>query len=250
MNVQVQGSNSFTVSERMKNYIKKRASKLSFFKGHINDLVFSLNSEKHTFKVEARFNMPRFGQYNFEANANEMYTAIDKIIHKMDVKINREKNRIQDHSGSSSADKVDFYYEHDKNMPEPTRDVRINEKPTTLIDAFLQMKEEHIEFLGFNFINDEGKVAPGFLRKVDDDILYLFDRKDSDNYEVWSIKDEGKNVKKQKVEMIIPVKMAALIDAQKRIMDQDFHYDVYVDKNDDKLSLLFKEDNGKWIRIF
>ncbi len=250
MNVQVQGSQTFNVSERMKNYIKKRVEKLSYFKGHINDLVFNLNNEKHTFVVAARFNMPKFGQYNFEANANEMYTAIDKIIHKIDVKINREKTRIQDHSGLSTDAKVEFFYEHEKNLPEPTRDVRINEKPTTLIDAYLQMKEEHAEFLGFNFINEKNQVAPGFLRKVDDDYLYLFDKKDADNYEVWSLTTDGDAVKKVKIEMDIPIENLSTMDAQKRIMDNDFHYDVYVDTSTKAISLMFKENNGKWIRIF
>jgi len=37
-----------------------------------------------------------------------------------------------------------------------------------------------------------------------------------------------------------------LLSAQKKILDQDYHFDLFIN-SDNKISFLFKENNGKWV---
>jgi putative sigma-54 modulation protein len=249
MNINIQGSSSFTISQRISDYIAKRMEKLDFFKDHISDVVFHLESEKHIYRVSATLSIKKFGVNKFEATADEMYTAIDKIIHKMDVKINKEKTRIQDHSKAGHEEMVNFFDEHEKNQPEPTKNIPIAAKPTTLTDAYLQMKLNENDFYGLLLIEEDkedSNVAPAFIRKLDDDILYLFKKKDNNTYIEYSLKTlKGDNIKENKKIRDIDLRKMSLLDAQKDILDQDYPFNLFINEND-KVNFLFKESNGKW----
>ncbi len=185
MNLIIQGSSNFTVSERMKSYIKKRIEKLSYFKNHIMEINFHLDSEKYIYKVNVTLSLKRLGIQKFEVTDKEMYNAIDKIVHKMDVKINREKGKIQSYSKPGVEDFVEFYNQLEENNPEPTEYVVMNKKPTALQDAYLLMKQNQNDYFGFNLISDKEEAAPAFLRKIDDDVVYLIKKSDDTNYKEY-----------------------------------------------------------------
>ncbi len=248
MELKIQGSNNFNVSQRMKDYISKRTDKLNFFRNHIEELAFHLSSEKLIYKISATLSIRKIGLYKFEASAEEMYTAIDKIIHKMDVKVNREKTKIQDHSKLSHEEMVNFYTEHDENKPEPTQHVMLHSKPSTMQDAYLQMNVEGLDFFGFNFIDEKANIAPAFLRKLDDDVLYLFKNDNAGNYVEYSLKLNGSNVDVDREIRIINLEKMGLLDAQKAVLENDYHFTLYYDEKN-KVSFLFKEGNGKWKNI-
>lgn len=245
MDINIQGSNRFTVSQRMRDYILKRMEKLNYFKNHINSINFHLEAERHIYIISSTLSINKFGVYKFEAEAEEMYTAIDKIIHKMDVKINREKSKIQDHSNIAHEKTIDFFYEHDNDKPEPTKFVDLSIKPTTLLDAYLKMKLEEKDFYGFNLIEENENIAPAFLRKLEDDVIYLFKKDGTESYIEYSLKTSKKNVEKDRKIRNIELKKMNLLNAQKKILDQDFHFNLYIDDNE-KINFLFKEGNGKW----
>jgi len=245
MEIRIQGTNSFTVSKRIEDYILKRVEKLNYFKAHIDEIIFYLTSEKLIYKISATLAIKKSGVHKFEAHADEMYTAIDKVIHKIDVKINREKTKMQKHNNLSHQEIAEFFTHHESNKPEPTRNIQINNKPSTLTDAFLQMNVEGNDFYGFILIESDTKIAPAFLRKLDDDIIYLFKKKDEDVYSEFSIKTSNKSIEEDKKIRDIVLKKMELLDAQKDILDQDYHFNLFIDNND-KINFLFKEGNGKW----
>jgi putative sigma-54 modulation protein len=245
MKVKIQGSSNFTVSQRIKDYIDKRVDKLNYFQSHIDDLNIHIESEKLQFRLSAILSIKKIGVYKFEATADEVYTAIDKLVHKMDVKINREKSKIQKHNNMGHEQMIEFFFHHDKNDPEPTRNIPIKNKPATLIDAYLEMKLENQDFLGFNLIEEDSDVAPAFLRRLDDDIVYLFKKNGNGSYSEVSLKTTQDKVEEsQKIREIVLEKMS-LMDAQKNILDQDYHFNLFLD-HQDRVSFLFKEGNGKW----
>jgi putative sigma-54 modulation protein len=98
MEIKIQGAGNFTVSDKIKEYLEKRLEKLDYFKGHIDKISFHLENEKQSCKVNVTLSLKKLGFHKFEADAEDMYSAIDKAVHKMDVKIEREKTKIQDHS--------------------------------------------------------------------------------------------------------------------------------------------------------
>jgi putative sigma-54 modulation protein len=245
MELKIQGSNNFNVSQRMKDYIAKRVEKLNFFKNHITELNFHLSSEKLLYKISANLLLRKLGLYKFEATAEEMYTAIDKIIHKIDVKINREKTKIQDHSKSSHEEMIKFFTDHDENKAEPTHHVMMHNKPATLQDAYMQMSLENIDFYGFNLIDENGEIAPAFLRKLEDDIVYLFKKTAIDTYTEYSLKVKSKEITLDKEIRKIKLHKTDLLEAQKAVLDNDFHFTIFIDEKN-KIGFLFKEGNGKW----
>jgi ribosomal subunit interface protein len=248
MEIQIQGTKNFEVSKNIKSYLLKRIEKLNYFKNHINTITFHFKGEKLIYKISATISIKKMGLHKFEAKAEDMYTVIDKIIHKMDVKINREKTKIQKHNNLGHEAVVEFFYEHEKNNPEPTKKVNMFYKPLTLIDAFLQMKNDNNHIFGFNLINENKSISPAFLRILDNDIVYIFQQNNIDSYSELPLKIEKEKIKHGKKVREIKLKKMNLLEAQKNILKQDYHYNIYIDPNN-QVNFLLKEDNGKWVLI-
>lgn len=246
MNLIVQGSKNFTISDRMRGYIEKKIEKIGYFKSHIKEIDFHLDKEKLNFKVDVTILTHKFGSYQFSTTDLEMYSAIDKILHKIDVKINREKSKIKDHNKVGHEEFVEFFNEHEENKAEPTNTVSLSSKPTDIQDAYLALKDSRIDFMGFTNITD---LSSAFLRKLDDDIIYVF-KKDSDTvYGEYAVNIENGKVSIGKKVRDIVLEKLSILDAQKKILDQDYHFDVFVNAGENKISFLFKENNGKWVVI-
>jgi len=243
MNLIIQGSKNFTVSERMRGHIEKKLEKINYFKSHIKEIDFHLDKEKLNFVVNSTIITHKFGNYQFSVSDTEMYTAIDKVLHKIDVKINREKSKIKDHSKATHEDLVEFFNHHDEDQPEPTHEIAIDSKPTEFEDAYLQMKDSNKSFHGFTIVNN---LTPTFLRKLEDDVIYLFKKENDNEYFEYSVAlKDGKAEIGNKVRAI-SLEKHNLLSAQKKILDQDYHFDLFIN-SDNKISFLFKENNGKWV---
>ncbi len=248
MTLKVQGTKNFTVSDRMKAHIEKRISKINYFKTHILEIDFHLEREKLDCRVDVTIVTHKFGTMQFSATDREMYSAIDKVIHKIDVKINREKSKITDHGKMSHEDLVVFYNEHESNNPEPTAHVDINTKPTTLEDAYLEMTSSKSDFLGFTYLAADKKPSSAFFRKLDDDVVYLFIKESDSSYVEYAIDAKDPNsVKMAEKIRSINLKKLSLIAAQKEVLEKEYFFDIYIDAGSLKVSFLFKENNGKWV---
>jgi len=248
MNLIIQGSKNFNVSERIKAHIKKRTEKLNYFKNNIQELSFHLDAERYNFKVDAILALRKLGVYKFKSVATEMYTAIDKIIHKIDVKINREKNKIQSHAKPGHEEFVEFFNQHEEKKPEPTTIVEINIKPTTISDALLQMKNSNTDFYGFYLLEEKQDANPAFIRRLDDNVVYLFKKKNDSTYTEYSLMSED-SAKIDKKIRDIKLKKFNLFEAQRDVLKDEYHFDIFIDKSDNKIGFLFKESHGKWILI-
>ncbi|MCG8569365.1 MAG: ribosome-associated translation inhibitor RaiA [Spirochaetes bacterium] len=246
MNFNIQGSSNFNVSDRMRQYIEKRMKKIDYFKHHINEIKFHLDKEKKNYRIDAVVITKKFGSYKFEAKDKEMYDTIDRIVHKIDVKIHREKSKITNHSNAGHEEIGEFFTEHEESKPEPTVNISINQKPKLLTDALLEMEEENNDFFGFRFLeeNNGDENHPAFFRKLGD-MIYLLKRKDDEHYAEYTIQRDKQNVEIKNENRMIPLEKMNLLTAQKKILEQDFHYDLFIDNNNE-ISCLYKGDNGKW----
>ncbi len=249
MNLLIQGTHGFVVSEKTKAYILKRIEKINYFKSHIAEVAIHISEEKVNLKIDITLNLTKLGTYKFEATDKELYNAIDKAIHKMDVKINREKTKIQDHAKAGHEEVVEFFTQHEENKPEPTRVVDIVQKPQKLTDAYLLVKDAQINFMGFYPIEEIKPDTPCFLRKIDNDTFYLLKMKDSSNFVEYSLKSDSSSCETDKEIRNISLKKLNLLQAQKNILESDFPFDVYIDAQTEKVNLLYKEGNGKWKNI-
>ncbi len=101
MKVEVRGIH-LTVTERMKSFIDKKVSRIDFAKDLIVDLLVRLLREGSGFKCEATINFRWGNATHMEVDCYDIYEGIDKLFDKMEVKINREKGKIQEHKRSDS----------------------------------------------------------------------------------------------------------------------------------------------------
>jgi putative sigma-54 modulation protein len=249
MELKIQGSNTFTLTDSIKNYIEKRIEKLNYFQGHIDKIALHLETEKLLYKIHGTISIIKFGVFKFESDAEEMYSAIDKIIHKMDVKIHREKTKIQDHSNFGHEEVNELFVKEEDNKSPTMKHLEILTKPTTLDDAYLQMKDDESDLFGFNLINEDNIIAPAFLRKADDDVVYLFRQDKEESYSEILLKVAKNQIKEGKKIRNFLLKKINLTDAQKDILEQEYFYNIFIDINNNKINFLSKLDNGKWMLI-
>lgn len=115
MNIKIHGKNNFEISDRIKDYITKRVEKLNYFESHLGEINFNLEAKKVNYKINAICTIHKLGTFKFEASASDMYTAIDKVVHKIDGKIIREKSKMQKHNKWGHQEVADYLNEKEAN---------------------------------------------------------------------------------------------------------------------------------------
>lgn len=100
MNLIIQGCKTFSVSDSMKSTIEEKVLKFDYFKENIKEIDFRLDKEKFVYKVDVTMITHKLGTFRFTAEDEDMYNAIDKVIHKVDEKIHREKEKMHEHASN------------------------------------------------------------------------------------------------------------------------------------------------------
>lgn len=88
----------FDADDLTKELIETRAQKLAFAEDKIQDLAFTLTKEKdHSYLLEAKIHF-RWGQHDIVKNGDyELDRAINELMEKVDHKVRKEVDKIQDH---------------------------------------------------------------------------------------------------------------------------------------------------------
>ena len=91
------------ITEKIKAYINKKMQRLDFAKDYLVDLLFSLTREKRRYKIEVNINF-RWGNSNhIGINNFDIFEGIDNIFDKMELKIIKEKRKVQHHKGKTTV---------------------------------------------------------------------------------------------------------------------------------------------------
>jgi putative sigma-54 modulation protein len=102
MNIEIKGVH-VDITDSTREYINKKMQRLDFASEHIMDLLFTLSQEKRQYKIDANIKL-RWGQaIHVGEVAFDLFEGIDSLFDKMEVKINREKKKIQEHKGQDSV---------------------------------------------------------------------------------------------------------------------------------------------------
>lgn len=90
----------FDADENIKELIETRIEKLEFAADKIETLDFTLTKEKdHSFLVEAKLHF-RWGQHDIVKHGGyELPKAINELIDRVDQKVRKEVDKVQDHKG-------------------------------------------------------------------------------------------------------------------------------------------------------
>ncbi len=83
------------ITDDIKNYILKRASKIESRFGEIEELYVVLKSEKHRFEAEMIVTARRVA-FHAESHTHEIFSALDGVIDKITSQIRRYKERVKE----------------------------------------------------------------------------------------------------------------------------------------------------------
>ncbi len=98
MNTEIKGVH-VEITEQIRDFVDKKLQRLEFAKDYLIDLLFHFSQEKSLYKLEANINF-RWGQsIHVGEEGFDILEGIDKLFDKMELKISKEKKRVQEHKG-------------------------------------------------------------------------------------------------------------------------------------------------------
>lgn len=102
MNIEIQGVH-VDITDKMRDYIDKKLHRIEFVSDHIIDLLLFVSQEKSQYSLEANVNF-RWGNSNhMRVKTFDIFEGIDKLFDKVELKVIKEKKKIQDHKGHDSV---------------------------------------------------------------------------------------------------------------------------------------------------
>jgi putative sigma-54 modulation protein len=96
MHVDIKGVH-LDVSEKMREEIGRKLEHLDFAKDMITDLLFTICREK-AYQVEAQINFRWGSSAHISTETFDVFEGINALFDKIDHKVRKEKEKIQDHS--------------------------------------------------------------------------------------------------------------------------------------------------------
>lgn len=96
MNLELTGIH-LEITDDIRNYFYKKLHRLEFAASYLIDLLFRLIKEKHGFKIEATINFKWGSSAHIHVDGFEIYESIDKLFDKIESKVKKEKDKVQQH---------------------------------------------------------------------------------------------------------------------------------------------------------
>jgi putative sigma-54 modulation protein len=96
MNVDIQGIH-YEISDNTREHLAKKLHRLEYAEDIIVDLLLTITHDKNGYVIEATVNF-RWGKAgHIEVKSFDLFKGIDNLFNKLDNKIGKEKEKIQDH---------------------------------------------------------------------------------------------------------------------------------------------------------
>jgi len=96
MHVEIKGIH-LEVTDKMKEHIDLKVPHLDYAKDMIIDLLVTITKDKG-YQVEANINFRWGSSAHISASNYDVFEGIDALFHKIDSKVTKEKQRIQEHN--------------------------------------------------------------------------------------------------------------------------------------------------------
>ncbi len=96
MHVDIKGIH-VEITENIRDYLDKKMQKLEFAKDVIIDLLITISKVKSSHKIEATINFRWGNSAHLGHDCFDVLEGIDGFIDKLEIKIKKEKNKIQEH---------------------------------------------------------------------------------------------------------------------------------------------------------
>jgi putative sigma-54 modulation protein len=96
MTVTIKGVH-YDISERTREFLSDKLGLLDPFKDLLVSVDATITKEKAGFSVEANVHFRWGSTAHLKEEAQELYPAIENLVHKLDAKISKEKDKVRDH---------------------------------------------------------------------------------------------------------------------------------------------------------
>lgn len=96
MTVTIKGVH-YDISDRTREFLNEKLSHIDPFKDLLVSVDATITKEKNEFIVESNVHFKWGATAHLEERAQELYPAIENLIHKLDHKISKEKDKVKDH---------------------------------------------------------------------------------------------------------------------------------------------------------
>jgi putative sigma-54 modulation protein len=99
MNIDIKAVH-FSIGDETKEYIEKKLHRIDFAHGLIVDLFITLTKERRDFSVEVNIHFKWNISRHIKVRAFDLIEGIDLLMDKVERKVRKEKEKVQDHSPS------------------------------------------------------------------------------------------------------------------------------------------------------
>jgi len=96
MTVTIKGVH-YDISDRTREFLIEKLGHIDPFRDHLVSVDATVTKEKTEFIVESNVHFKWGATAHLEERAQELYPAIENLIHKLDSKISKEKDKVKDH---------------------------------------------------------------------------------------------------------------------------------------------------------
>ena len=96
MNVDIRGVH-YDISDNTREHVEKKLKRLSYAEDLIVDLLFTISHDKNGYVIEATINFKWGKSAHIKVDTFDLFKGIDNLFNKLDNKIAKEKEKIQDH---------------------------------------------------------------------------------------------------------------------------------------------------------
>ncbi len=98
MTVEIKGAHGYHVSDKTREYLDKKLARLKFAEELVSDLHVSLERESNgEYKCTGDIHFRWGAMSHIKTDSRDLYIAMDALFDKIDVKVSKEKDKIQDH---------------------------------------------------------------------------------------------------------------------------------------------------------
>lgn len=96
MNLELTGIH-MDITDDIRDYLNKKLHRLEFAANYLIDLLFKIIKEKHGFKLESTINFKWGSSAHIHVDGFDIYESIDKLFDKLEIKVKKEKDKVQHH---------------------------------------------------------------------------------------------------------------------------------------------------------
>ena len=96
MNVDIRGVH-YDISENTREHVEKKLKRLEYADDLVIDLLITITHDKNGYVIEVTVNFKWGKSAHIKVDTFDLFKGIDNLFNKLDNKIAKEKEKIQDH---------------------------------------------------------------------------------------------------------------------------------------------------------